>query len=132
VNTVTDPYSAHAYRDTEVLSATPGRLVVITFDGLLASLARARFGFQARNPDLALPAIERARGFLGELLGSLDRERGGDMAVRLANIYIFVLTEMQSIVQTQDVKRLDAHIALLRELRDAFFQVSSAKRPAVA
>ena len=31
-----NPYAtATAYRETEVLSAPPGRLVVITFDGLL-------------------------------------------------------------------------------------------------
>jgi flagellar protein FliS len=129
---VTNPYSARAYRDADVLSASPERLVVITFDGLLASLARARVGFNAHNLDVALPAIEKARAFLGELLGALDRERGGDIAARLMNIYIFVLTEMQEIVRTHDVKRLDANVALVRELREAFFQISTTKRTAVA
>lgn len=127
---MTDQSSARAYRETEILAASPGRLVVITFDGLLAALTRARAGMNARKPDISLPALARSREFLGELLAALDRKEGGDLAAKLGNVYVFVLTELQALGQHPDIARLDTSIALIRELRDAFATIEAAGHPA--
>jgi flagellar protein FliS len=129
---VNTPSSTRAYREADILAASPGRLVVITFDGMIASLMRARAGMLAANYDVTLPAMDRARAFVGELLGALNHEKGGDLAGRLSAIYVFVLSELQTLTRTRDVERLDAIISLMRELRDAFAEIASAPRSAVA
>jgi flagellar secretion chaperone FliS len=124
-----NPYStASTYRNTDVLSAPPGRLVVLTFDGLLASLARARVGIAMSNHDVALAAIDKARGLLCGLLVSLDRDRGGDIASRLFSLYLFVLGELLEISMNPDLERLDRNVSLIRELREAFDLVASQPR----
>jgi flagellar protein FliS len=121
-----NPYAtAGAYRATEVLSAPPGRLVVITFDGLLTAMARARAGIAMRNHELTQTSIDKARGLLCQLLVTLDRERGGEIAARLFSLYLFVLGELLEITMQPDVDRLDRNISLVRELRDAFDQIAS-------
>jgi flagellar protein FliS len=121
-----NPYAtASTYRTTEVLSAPPGRLVVITFDGLLVSLARARVGIAMSNHEVTLPAIDKARGLLCQLLVSLDRERGGEIAARLFSIYVFVLGELLEISVQPNLERLDRNVSLIRQLREAFDQVAS-------
>lgn len=129
---MTNPYNASAYRGAEILSASPGRLVVITFDGLLASLARARSGFQTQNFELAMTEVARARGFLGELLSSLNYERGAELSRGLSGIYVFIFSELQTLGHRPDLKRLDKNIALLRELREAFAAIASQRSTAAA
>jgi flagellar protein FliS len=124
------PYAtAGAYRQTDVLTAPPGRLVVITFDGLLASMARARVGIAMSNYEVTLPAIDKSRGLLCQLLVSLNRERGGEIAARLFSIYVFVLGELLEISMQPNLDRLDRNISLVRELRDAFDQIASTPKP---
>ena len=129
---MTEQSSARAYRETEILAASPGRLVVITFDGLLASLLRARAGMNARKFDVFVPALGKSREFLGELLAAVDRQKGGELASRLAGIYVFALSELQALGSKPDVARIDAIIGLMRELRDAFAAIEAAPRAAVA
>jgi flagellar protein FliS len=117
--------SASTYRNTEVLSAPPGRLVVITFDGLLASMARARVGIAMSNHEVTIAAIDKARGLLCNLLVTLDRDRGGDIAARLFSLYLFVLGELLEISMQPNLERLDRNVSLIRELRDAFDVVAS-------
>jgi flagellar protein FliS len=121
--------TANAYRETDVLSAPPGRLVVLTFDGLLAAMTRARVGIAMKNHEVTLPAIDKSRALLCELLVSLDRERGGDIAARLFSLYLFVLGELLEISLKPDQARLERNISLVRELRDAFNQVASMPKP---
>ena len=121
-----------AYRDHELLSSSPGQLVVITYDALLASLARARVGCAMNQSEVTLTAIDRARALLGELLGSLDRDRGGALAMRLAAIYSFVLGELQGMGAHPDVARLDRHVRMVTELRDAFATIAVPARSHVA
>jgi flagellar protein FliS len=121
---VTVSYSARAYREADVLAASPSRLVVITYDGMISSLLRARAGITAGNHDVTLPALAKARAFVGELLAALDRKKGGELASNLASIYVFVLVELQSMIKSRDVKRLDTIIELMRELREAFATIA--------
>lgn len=121
---MTVPFSARAYREADILAATPSRLVVITYDGLLASLMRARSGIVAHSLDITLPSLDRARAFVGELLATLDHGRGGELAGHLSSIYVFVLAELQTMARTRDVRRLELLIELVRELRDAFATIA--------
>ncbi len=124
--------SAQAYRETEVLAATPGRLVVITFDGILSALARARVGMAMHNHDVTLDGIDKARSLIAELLITLNHEKGGDIAARLSALYTFVMQELTEIGVHPNVVRLDRNTAIIRELRDAFAEIASTQRSAVA
>lgn len=115
-----------SYRESEVLTAPPGRLLVITFDALLAALARARVGITMANPELTVAGFDKARDLLAELLVTLDRDRGGDLAQRLAAIYVFLLGEIDTLALRPDAARLERHVTMMRELREAFAQAAQA------
>src|SRR4029079_11468895 len=67
---------ATRYRETEVLTATPGQLVVLLYDHLLLSLRRARTAMDARDVEAQSASLEKGRDVLTELLVTLDRDRG--------------------------------------------------------
>jgi flagellar protein FliS len=80
---------ANVYREREVLSASPEKLVVITFDYVLVNLRRARMAIEAGNIELRVQSMSKAREGVMELLMSTDAERGGEMTVRLRALYAF-------------------------------------------
>ena len=124
--------SVERYREQECLSAPPGRLVVLTFDSLLAALTRARVGTETRSPELTARGVQQARDLLGELLATLDRERGGDIAASLASLYVFCLAQLQVGTGTGQRAPFDRLIALLSPIREAFAEIASAPHPATS
>ena len=125
-------YSRQAtrYRETEVLTATPGQLVVLLYDHLLVSLRRARVAMEAGDNDVKSDHLEKARNVLTELLVTLDREKGGEVAANLGALYSFLLGELVQVGVRGDVARLDRVTHMIGELRDAFAQLSTS--PAAA
>lgn len=125
--------SAARYREVEVHSATPGQLVVILYDHLLTHLARARQSMGPDQIEARSDALSVCRSVVTELLVTLDRERGGSIAVHLAAIYSFVLGELTTLGLRPEVERLERVTNIMRELRDAFAQVAlTAPAPAAA
>ena len=125
-------YSPNKYRETEILSAAPERLLVITFDGLVASLTRARVGAAMSQSDVLLPALDKARAILGELLATLDFQRGGAIARQLSAIYVYQLGELQTMGVAPDVAKLERLLRQAKELRDAFAQLCTTPKAEVA
>jgi flagellar protein FliS len=111
---------ASAYRESEVLSASPARLLIITFDFLLTQLGRAKVGIETKRTEIMLQAFDRARQAVGELMASVDARQGGELAPRLISLYAFVLAELVDIGRTHDARRLEHNMHIIRELRDAF------------
>jgi len=116
---------ANVYREREVLSASPEKLVIITFDHVLVNLRRARMAIEAGNIELRVQSMSKAREGVMELLMSTDAERGGDMTVRLRALYAFALREFLAIGKTRDVRQLDNVTAIFGNLRDAFATIAS-------
>jgi flagellar secretion chaperone FliS len=123
-------YGIHAaqYRDTEVMTASPAQLVVVLYDHMLVCLRRARYAIDANNAEQRLELIHRARMVVGELLATLDRERGGEIASNLASLYAHTMTELMDIGRHPDTTRLEAVTHMMTELRDAFATVAGERQ----
>jgi flagellar secretion chaperone FliS len=116
--------AAIAYRERDVLTATPGRLVVIVFDHLLVSLRRARFAMEAGKQDQQLEAVASARAAVMELLVTTDIERGGDIAKNLRALYVFLFNELLTLGHRKDVAKLDKLVGVVTPLREAFAAIA--------
>lgn len=126
---------ATRYREMEVLSATPGQLVVLLYDHLLVTLRRARVATDAGDATLRCDLIDKSRNVVTELLVTLDTDKGGDVARNLSGLYTFLLSELVTLGVKPDVQRLDRLSAIVGELREAFAQIAvtaPAREPAVA
>lgn len=117
--------AAVAYREREVLTASPGRLVVITFDHLLVNLRRARFAMEANNAELRAESVAKAREAVMELLVTTDVERGGAIAGNLRSIYVYLVRELLMIGRRNDVAKIDSFVGIVTDLRDAFATVTA-------
>jgi len=114
------PSQTSSYREMELLSASPERLVVIMFEQLVVNLERARIAMERNEIELRVTALRRARGLLGELLATLDFEKGGKLATQLADLYQFMLYEMVDVGIRGDLKVMRKLVSIASHLRDGF------------
>jgi flagellar protein FliS len=116
---------ANVYREREVLTASPEKLVVITFDHILVNLRRARLAIEAGNVERRAQSLGKAREGVMELLMSIDVERGGAVANNLRALYSFAVREMLEVGRTRDIARLDGVVNVINNLRDAFAAIAA-------
>jgi flagellar protein FliS len=117
--------AAIAYREQEVLTASPAKLVVIIFDHLLANLRRTKAAIEANNVDARVEAIGKARSAVMELLVSTDTDRGGQIAKNLRSLYVFLFNELIGAGRKPDPYRIERLIGIANELREAFAKVAA-------
>jgi flagellar protein FliS len=125
-----------SYRQMEIHTASPERLVVIVFEQLVVSLERARLAMQRQDIELRVVSLGRARSLVSELLATLDLESGDALANQLADLYQFMLVELVDVGSRQDLVTLGRLIGVASSLRDGFVgaaeQLSATRRKSAA
>ncbi len=74
--------------------------------------------------------LRRAVEIIRELNSSLDLEAGGQLADTLRNLYCFFERRLIESNRTKSRKGIDEVIPMLKELRDAWFQMLNNPTPA--
>lgn len=123
---------AAVYREMDVMSASPGQLVVMLYDHLLVSMRRAKIAMEARNVEQRVKLLDKSRTILSELLVTLDYEKGGDVAKNLSGLYTFLLSELVDVGIRSDARRLERLTGIVAELRDAFATIAGVDVQAMA
>lgn len=115
-----------AYRQQSVLTATPGQLVVMLYDGCLRFLHQAAHAMRDDQQPEARRRLDRAEAILDELLATLDLEQGGVIASRLQGIYVFCAQQLLDARARSEPELIDGVIDLLAELRESWAQIANA------
>ncbi|MCD0504625.1 flagellar export chaperone FliS [Bordetella petrii] len=118
-------YAARSYIDigleTQVMSASPERLVTLLFSGARAAIAQARLHLEAGRVAERGMAISKATRIVDEgLKTGLNMEAGGDIAVNLANLYDYIVRTLLLANLKGDAAHLDTADRLLAELAQAW------------
>jgi flagellar protein FliS len=116
---------ANQYLQTQVQSRTPLELIVMLYDGAIRFIGEAREGIVQRDIARRGRAISRAMAIISELQSSLDMEQGGDIAVSLDSLYVYVRDRLVDASITQDVKPLDDATRVLKNLREGWVAIAA-------
>ncbi|HEY3656717.1 MAG TPA: flagellar export chaperone FliS [Steroidobacteraceae bacterium] len=107
-----------------VADASPTRLVQVMFEHILAHLATAQ-GCMERIEDnrplsdvaMKLAAMRKALQLIAQLNGTLDMERGGQIAQNLRALYEYMLVRL-TIANAENDTRIVAEVSnLVREIK---------------
>ncbi len=117
--------SAQAYSnvglETQVLSATPERLITLLFDGALSAIAKARLHLKQGNIAERGMAISKAVDIVDSgLKAAVDREVGGEIANSLVTTYELVIYHLMSANLHADEERLILAENILKDLSSAW------------
>jgi flagellar protein FliS len=125
VSAYTASHSA-AYRQQSILTATPGQLVVMLYDGCLRFLHQAAHAMRGGDLAESNARLIRAEAIIDELHATLDLEQGGVVASRLQGIYVFCNRHLLEARSAQEPEMIEKVSELLAELRDAWAQIAAA------
>lgn len=121
--------SAAAYArigvQTNVATADPHQLILMLFDGALLSINSAAVALEAHDVPGKIKHITKAMEIIGMgLKTSLDLNAGGELAQRLDALYDYMTNRLvYANAFNTDVPLIEV-AGLLRELRDAWSQIS--------
>ncbi|MBQ7608953.1 MAG: flagellar protein FliS [Desulfovibrionaceae bacterium] len=99
-----------------------GRLVVELYDGALNYLKQARDKLVASKYAERNQLINRAVAIIAELARSLDMQSGGDLAVKLNNLYLLCSSRLLTMNERLSVEDLESVVAILTRLRRIYAQ----------
>jgi flagellar protein FliS len=112
-----------SYRKTNVITADPGKLVIMCYEGAIDNLIIAKQKYQQNKYEDKCNAIKKAQDIIDELLCSLDFEKGGSIAVNLESLYNYMRKRIICADVNQDMTALDEVIGMLHELLAAWKEV---------
>lgn len=119
-----------SYQQNAVMTAPPGRLIVMLYDGAGRFLRRASLAMQNSEIARTNESLQRAEAILDELIVTLNHEEGGEIAASLRDLYLFCRRHLSEARVEKDHEKIDAVAGLLAELRDAWAQIDPDPTPA--
>ncbi|MFT7623535.1 MAG: flagellar protein FliS [Myxococcota bacterium] len=116
------------YRKTRILTASPGELLVMLYDGLLQRVRIAAKKMDAGDPAKAGELLGRAQDILHELMNMLARDQAPELADNLMALYGYCSRLLIGAVAEQDTEKLNEVYELLKPLRDAWHEAEQTVR----
>jgi len=113
------------YLENEVRSADPIGLVVLLYDGAIRAVRRARERLLEGKIAERSDAITKAMQIVTELQGSLDLERGGEIAQSLAELYAFVQERLIHANAAQRHEPLEEALRVLEILNAGWTEIGT-------
>jgi flagellar secretion chaperone FliS len=117
------PTPTSAYRHSAGQSATPVHLVVMLYEQLIHDLQRALTAMSKEDIEGRTGQLIHALLVLGQLHGTLDFERGGEVAANLDGFYNLLRGDLLEAHIKVAPEILRKHIGNLLELREAWIEV---------
>jgi len=118
-----------AYRENAVRSATPIELVVILFEAAIEDMRRAVSAIQTRDIEERAAAVRHAMLILQQLQGTLDFERGGQVAKQFEQFYNLIRAKLLESQLRNSPELMSQQIQFMSEVRDCWAEAKKQIEP---
>jgi flagellar protein FliS len=119
------------YQESQILTASREQLLLLTYDGVLRFLGRARRGLEQGDHHEKHVGLTRAETLIIELRRTLDFSASPDLATSLAHIYTYLLEQLTRADIDDDGQRIQHVIDLVGQLREAWVELAARNTTAV-
>ena len=119
VRNALDQYSQNAVR-TGIESASPHRLIQMLLEGALGKIAAAKGHMERSEIQPKGEQIGSAISIIEGLKSSLDKDKGGEIAQNLDDLYIYMERRLIEANRGNDTSLLDEVSDLLRQIKEAW------------
>lgn len=113
-----------AYLQQSVLTASPGQLVVMLYDGACRFLAQAAYAMREGDRMRSHQRLRRAEAIIDELLVTLNME-AGEVSSQLQGIYVFCRRQLAEARAEDDADKIEWVNDQLADLRGAWAEIAS-------
>ena len=119
VRNALDQYGRNAIQ-AGIESASPHRLIQMLMEGALGKIAAAKGSMERGDIQSKGDLIGSAISILDGLKNSLDKEKGGEIAQNLEDLYVYMERRLLEAHSSNDAAILDEVSDLLRQIKEAW------------
>ena len=113
-----------AYQDNAVTTQSRGRLIVLLYEGAIKFMRLAIGELQAGDNEAKGQYLLKAQDIINELNAVLDMEAGGEIAVNLRKLYLFMNQRLSEANIKRDPQMIREVIGLMEELNHSWKAIS--------
>jgi flagellar secretion chaperone FliS len=118
--------SIKGYRQIQVETATPEKLLIMVYECTIKFLKMARLLMEKQLYDKSAPFVLKATAAIIELIASLDVERSPDIAGALKKLYIYCMDRLRKAIQERTPEDVDEVIKVISTLKEAWEEAFAA------
>jgi flagellar protein FliS len=111
------------YRRTNVVTADPGKLVIMCYEGAIDNLMIAKQKYAEKKYEEKSRHINKTKDIIDELMCSLDFEKGGLIARNLESLYNYMTRRILHADANRSMDAIDEVVGMLSELLSAWKEV---------
>ena len=112
-----------AYKESAVLTATPGQLVVMLYDGIRRFLFQATVAMREGNIEACNNRLQRAEAIIDELNATLDMS-AGEVSENLRSLYVFSRGHLMQARIKRSPEMIEEVSKLLDTVGDAWREIA--------
>ena len=105
-----------AYQTQQIMTAPRVKLVAMLYERAIRALRDCVRAIDAGEIELRFQNVEKASEIIVHLAGTLDTERGGEVAANLSRLYVFMLRRLSDVNLRNDAQAAKDVIGLLEPL----------------
>lgn len=117
-------HAAHTYKQQQVNTATPAKMVFMLFEKTLSRLQEAQNAIERNDIQGRCNANCSAQELIAHLSNTLDMEQGGEIAANLERLYTHCMIRLMDVDRKNDPNAAAEVIRLLTPLRDSWAELS--------
>ncbi len=118
-----------AYKQQEILTAPPERIIGYLYQGLETYLLQAKAAIDRQDVARSGEAISRAQGIVWELLGALNMEKGEAVAQNLSRLYRFMINRLLDASLRKRNEPLDEVLRVLADIKEGWNEILGQRKP---
>jgi flagellar protein FliS len=111
----------HKYQQSSVQTASPGKLILMLYDGAIRYVKLGIAGVEEKDISKANSSFIRAQSIINELIASLNMSV--PIATTLFSIYEYLNGRLIEANVKKDKKPAEEVLGFLKELRDAWLHI---------
>lgn len=124
---MSNPYSK--YQRTQVTTASKERILLMLYEGAIRFVRHAHKAMVDKNIADKGKYVSKATAIISELMATLDFKVGGQLAIDLENLYVYMIDTLIDANINNDAKKVQDVEQLLKTLYVAWKDVIENPRP---
>ena len=119
----------NAYKKASVNTLDQNKLIIMLYDGAIKNASFAVEHMKSEEIEKVHDCLIKTKNIVTELMATLNMDHGGDIAKNLQSLYSYMFSQLIEANMEKKPEPVVVVIDLLKELRAAWVQINSKKKP---
>ena len=119
----------NAYKKASVNTLDQNKLIIMLYDGAIKNASFAVEHLKSEEIEKVHDCLIKTKNIVTELMATLNMDNGGDIAKNLQSLYSYMFSQLIEANMEKKPEPVIVVIDLLKELRAAWVQINSKKKP---